>query len=61
MSEIEVCGGAMGGYGTYEDLPKDRAVVEFIVPASMVSGFSINDMNARPWREVFAEELLQQE
>lgn len=55
---VRFCGAAMGGYGTYETLGKDEAVLELIVPAHMVSGHSINDLNSPEYRAGLAAMLL---
>lgn len=55
---VRFCGAAMGGYGSYADISKEEAVLELIVPANMLSGYSINDLNGREYREKLAALLL---
>lgn len=58
---VRFCGGAMGGYGSYSDISKEEAVLKLIVPANMLSGYSINDLNGREYRTKLAALLVAEE
>jgi hypothetical protein len=58
QAPIRFCGIAMGGYGEWDCIPEDQAAVTVIVPASMVSGQSINSLNSPAWRYQFAVQLF---
>ncbi len=52
------CAGAMGGYGEWETISKGEAVLSLVVPAWMLSGRSIDDLNSRQYREQIAALLI---
>lgn len=55
---LRFCAGAMGGYGEWETLSKREAVLCLVVPAEMLSGYSLDDLNSQQYRERIAALLI---